>query len=227
MMRYRCLTKIIVFVCLGLSTLSFKAQGDNFVSKVKGILDSSDNKKKSLSTPEDLYELTLDENLAEPNVGKYSDIIKGYQKKQAIAIKKAGYKTELTRNGEIIIASIPSGELFLPEDSIITEKGKNKLKQFIKYLDVPDFYRVLLVMHSDNTGISRYTYMLSRSRVEAILSWFDTNNANTDYVIPYAMGATMPLLPNNTLENRYGNRRLEIYLVPGLEMINKAKKGEL
>ena len=48
-----------------------------------------------------------------------------------------------------------------------------------------------------------------------------------DYVVPYALGDTDPLVDNNSVEHRKTNRRLEIYLVPEKTMIQQAKKGTI
>ena len=88
----------------------------------------------------------------------------------------------------------------------------------------PGFYKMLLVMHSDNTGSSEYTLNLTRKRVNNIFDWFD-ENGSVDYVVPYALGENDPVVDNNSVENRKRNRRLEIYLVPEKTMIQQAKKG--
>ncbi len=87
-------------------------------------------------------------------------------------------------------------------------------------------YKMLLDMHSDNTGSSEYTLNLTRQRVNAIFDWFDENGI-VDYVVPYALGETDPLVDNNSVENRKRNRRLEIYLVPEKTMLQQAKKGNI
>ena len=90
----------------------------------------------------------------------------------------------------------------------------------------PGFYKMLLVMHSDNTGSPTYTLNLTRQRVNAVYDWFD-ENGSVDYVVPYALGETDPLVDNNSVENRKTNRRLEIYLVPEKTMLQQAKKGTI
>ena len=85
---------------------------------------------------------------------------------------------------------------------------------------------MLLVMHQDNTGSDRYTLHLTRSRVNSVYDWIDAN-ASTEYVVPYALGSTEPLVENNSVANRKFNRRLEIYLVPEQSMIQAAKKKNM
>ncbi|MDD2962214.1 MAG: OmpA family protein [Muribaculaceae bacterium] len=218
-------SRIIIFLLLIFSSATIESQ--NLVKAVKGIFESPNKDNKKSFNPADLYDLTLDANLMNPSTGKYSAQIKAYQKKQAISIKRDHYKTELARDGEVIIVSIPVEDLFQPSDTVITNRGSNILRQFTHFLKDTDFYRMVIVMHSDNTGTNKYTYELSKNRVENVLNWFDGSGTNIDYLIPYAMGSSMPIVDNNSMHNRNLNRRLEIYLVPGMEMINQAKKGLL
>ena len=58
-------------------------------------------------------------------------------------------------------------------------------------------------------------------------NWFEDHGEDTRYLFVYAMSDDMPLKPNNSVENRADNRRLEIYLVPGKKMLEQAKKGRI
>ena len=62
--------------------------------------------------------------------------------------------------------------------------------------------------------------------MNAIFDWFD-ENGSVDYVVPYALGDTDPVVDNNSVENRKRNRRLEIFLVPEKTMLQQAKKGTI
>jgi outer membrane protein OmpA-like peptidoglycan-associated protein len=130
------------------------------------------------------------------------------------------------RDNEVIVVTIPAGQLFGPNDTILSNLGKTSLKPMLQYLQNPGFYKMLLVMHSDNTGSDAYTLELTRSRVNAVFDWFE-DNGTVEFVVPYALGDTDPLVDNNSMVNRKRNRRLEIYLVPDNVMINQAKKGKI
>ena len=179
-------------------------------------------------TLEQLYELTLDENLSVPVVpADVKEVVKAYQLVQARKLVAAGYNVETMRGGEVVIATIQSDELFNPNDTVLAPKAGKQLRSFAQFLRVPDMYRMMLVMHSDNTGTAAYTDALTSSRVLAVLDWFESNATDTDYIIPYAMGASEPLFLNNSISNRQRNRRLEIYLVPGKTLIGLASEGRL
>lgn len=88
-------------------------------------------------------------------------------------------------------------------------------------------YRVMIVMHTDNTGSGAYRDRITEERANAVFDWFEESGVDTRYLFSYAMGDDMPVYPNDSMENREKNRRLEIYLVPGKKMLEQARKGRI
>ena len=176
----------------------------------------------------DIYDLSLDENLELPEIknDKQADKIQDFQLDMAVAFKKANYDVEIMRDDEVIVITIPASQLFDANDTVVNQLGEERLKPFLRVLKNPGFYKMLLVMHSDNTGSEMYTLNLTRQRVNAIFDWFD-EYGSVDYVVPYALGDTDPIVDNNSVDNRKRNRRLEIYLVPEKTMLQQAKKGNI
>lgn len=184
----------------------------------------------------ELDEMTKEELLFSLALGKQAPLIKKFQEKEATRLlnnnynpKKNGCNIETMRSGEVIIITIPTDLLFLPNEKTLIDDCDNLLSPIQRYLKTPDFYRVLLVMHTDDTGSETYTDELSLDRVDAVFDWFETHNTNTTYLFPTASGASEPLFgtKNNTVKNRAKNRRLEIYLIPGEEMLRQAKLGRI
>ncbi len=177
---------------------------------------------------DDIYEMSLDENLATPEIknSKQADKIQEFQYDMAVAFKRSNYDVEIMRDDEVIVVTIPASQLFEPNDTVLTKLGEAQLKPLLRMIKNPGFYKMLLVMHSDNTGSAEYTLNLTRQRVNAIFDWID-ENGSVDYVVPYALGDNDPLVDNNSVENRKRNRRLEVYLVPEKTMIQQAKKGSI
>lgn len=176
----------------------------------------------------DIYDLSLDENLETPVIknDKHAMRVRDYQHKLAVSLIESNYDVESMRDGEILVITITSDQLFEPNDSVLTDHGKTLLNPMLKFLKNPGFYKMLLVMHSDNTGSDLYTMRMSYNRVNAVFDWFD-RNGDVDYVVPYALGSNEPYVKNDSMENRRKNRRLEIYLVPNTVMIEQAKKGKI
>ncbi len=191
--------------------------------------EKTSQKRESDKTLEEIYDSPLDDNIRTPKLGGQKENIRKYQQKIAKQLKASGKNVETTRNGEVVIVTISVNDLFMPNETQLKATAAKCLQPFVGYLDELDFYRVLLVMHSDNTGSEQYTDNLTSQRVLAVLKWMKGKVKNDDYIIPYAMGASDPLpdTPNNSVENREKNRRLEIYLVPGKAMIKKSSRGEL
>ncbi len=179
----------------------------------------------------DIYELTLDENLETPEIKnkKHVQRIQDYQSQEAerlASVKGVNYTVELMRNGEVIIVSVPSSVLFADNDTVLSDVAAKQLKPLMQELKNPGFYKVMLVMHSDNTGSESYNKDLTVKRVNAVYDWIDAHG-KVDFVVPYAMGQYDPITDNNSMENRRKNRRLEIFLVPGDVMLEQAKKGKI
>ena len=149
---------------------------------------------------DDIYELSLDENLETPVIknDKQADKIQDYQIDMAVAFKKSNYEVEIMRDDEVIVITIPASQLFEANDTVLTALGEAQLKPFLRMIKNPGFYKLLLVMHSDNTGSSDYTLNLTRQRVNAVFDWFD-ENGSVDYVVPYALGETDPIVDNNSV----------------------------
>ncbi|MDD5871645.1 MAG: OmpA family protein [Bacteroidales bacterium] len=179
-------------------------------------------------TVEQLYELSLTDNLKIPKLGSQKSTIRNYQLVQAKKLLAAGQETvETMRNGEVVIVTVDTDNLFYPNETTLKPTAGKFLSPFVKFLNVPDFYRMMIVVHSDNTGSESYTDELTNRRAVAILEWFKSHATCSDYVIPYGMGSSEPLYLNNSMENREKNRRLEIFLVPGKKMISEAAAGRL
>ena len=187
---------------------------------------SADAKEKTKKQNIDIYDLSIDDNIAMPELEKQAETIKKFQYNQAIALQKNKQNVEMTRDGEVIIITIPAGQLFAPNYTVLSDMGKKSIEPFLGYLKNEGLYKMLLVMHHDNTGSDRYILNLTKARVNAIYDWI-SKNASVEYVVPYALGSIEPLVENNSVANRKFNRRLEIYLVPEVGMIKAAKKKNI
>lgn len=170
-----------------------------------------------------LPELTVDENLAIPELDKKqkAKAVK-LQAIEAERLKKSeGMSVELMRDNEVIHITIAASTLFAPNETTLLDSSDAILRSLLPCLRTPDYYHMLLVMHSDNTGNEEYNYALTTDRVSAIYDWFEINGGCVEYVVPYAAGSFEPIVANNTIAGRAKNRRLEIYLIPAEAMFKK------
>lgn len=166
--------------------------------------------------------------------GKSADLIRKFQDKEGRNRlhnreynSNNGCTVETYRNKEVLLVTIPASKLFMPNETTLRQGAGALLSPIKRYLKDPDMYRVLMVMHTDNTGSEAYRDNITEERAEAVFDWFRGQHVNTKYLFPYAYGDEMPLVENNTMENRSRNRRLEIYLMPGRRMVEQAQKGRI
>lgn len=184
--------------------------------------ESSDTPLQEISAEE----MTMEQTLAVPVVPiKQAAFVKGYMKREALALHKAGYKVETMRKGEIVIATIPTDRLFAPNDTMLMTSAAPLLKPFLPYFKTAGKFKVVLALHTDDSGSDSYLTSLSEKRIVALYDYFDSNAAHTDSLIGYPIAANEPLKDNNSRDNRAENRRLEIYIVPSNGLIEEMKKS--
>lgn len=185
--------------------------------------------------PSSLDDMSFAEIINSVDLGKQAEMVQTFQDREAknVLIKNRlfsednGCSIDAIRNREILVVTIPAKHLFGPNSVELLPDAGKYLEPFKRYLKEPDMYRVLAVMHTDNTGSDLYREEITVDRAEAISEWFEESGVNTDYLFPFAMSDDIPLVPNDSFTNRDKNRRLEIYLVPGEKMLEKAKSGRI
>lgn len=165
---------------------------------------------------------------------KSAALIRKFQEKEArdkilknYGMKRNGTNVENFRNKEVLLLTIPAHKLFAPNETTLRKEAAALLSPVKRYLKDPDMYRVLLVMHTDNTGSEEYRETITEERCNAVFDWFENEGVDTRYLFSYAYADELPLKENNSMANRDINRRLEIYLVPGQKMLDQAKKGRI
>ena len=216
--------KIFLFFCLGLIYCFFSPV------KAEGKWNEAQNNERI----QDLDDLDFIEMLNSVETGTGSSLIQKFQAKEGknrllngVYNPSGECKVEAFRNKEVLLITIPAHLLFEPNDTELRSGANQYLTPIKRYLKDPDMFRVLLVMHTDNTGSDEYRDRLTLDRVNSVFDWFEDAGANTKYLFSYALGDEMPLKPNDSMENRRQNRRLEIYLVPGTKMVQQSQKGRI
>lgn len=220
---------MIATAMYGQNTKTFKV-GDGTYNA--GKFNAGTNQEAS---QEDLDELNFIEMInSVPLDSKSAALIRKFQEKEGRNRlvsreynQKNGCTVETYRNKEVLLVTIPASLLFAPNDTVLRKDASQLLSPLKRYLREPDMYRVLMVMHTDNTGSAGYRDRLTEERSRAVADWYASQGADMTYLFPYAFGDDMPIVENNSMSNREKNRRLEVYLVPGKKMLEQAKKGRI
>lgn len=174
---------------------------------------------------EEIGEMSIEQNLNSPDVPtKNSDGARNVMATLAGQMQKAGLATDLSeRGGMVLMVTVPTEKLFAANDTLLLPAANDIMTQIMQPLRVPDRYKLLIAVHSDNTGSEDYLTWLTQTRADAILSWIDAKGIPTEGIVTYGMGNDEPLVPDTSRAGRQTNRRVEFYYVPGPVMIQELK----
>lgn len=181
----------------------------------------------------DIQTLTVDENINVPIIESplVHRKVREYMAEQGKILQKLKQhgvsQVDFIRGEEVIKLTILMDKLFYPNDTTLLNKSELLLRPIARYGEKIGMYHILIVTHSDNTGSIEYNLNLTLNRAEKIHEKLKQLGLKTSEVVVYGMGGEEHVVDNITMENRQKNRRTEIYLIPGEEMINLALRGRL
>lgn len=138
-----------------------------------------------------------------------------------------GYIVDIMRDDEVVVVTLPTDELFQPNDTLLSPAAPAKFGPIISILRDPEMFKLVYAVHTDNTGSSQYNMYLSHERNNSVYDWLLGQVSEDLIVIPYEMGDTDPIKPNDSRAGRAANRRVEFFLIPGPKMITLAHKKQL
>ncbi|MCF0219951.1 MAG: OmpA family protein [Muribaculaceae bacterium] len=203
--------------------LFFAASLSLFAQKASELPDPYDGYDEIL-----FMDMDLDQNIETPKLQDAErKAVKKHMSRMANELAHARYVVDLDRDGEVVVVTIPTDDLFLPNDTLLSPKAEVKLKPLLKYLSDPGLFKVVYTIHTDDTGSPDYLFDLSQQRVNSVYDWMLDFVSEDQVIIPYSMGDIDPVETNSTRVGRRANRRMEFYFIPGPEMILKARKGKL
>lgn len=176
----------------------------------------------------DNTEFTFEENIALPVVSqKTHNSIVRHQERIAKAFAKHDLETRSERNGEVVCVTVPCSMLFGANQTELLPDASKVLNAFNALLKLPALYKILMVVHADDTGDETYADFITEERANAIDAYYLKSLGDNLNFVPYAMGNDMPRTANNSIVGRAANRRVEFYIVPERQTVDMAKAGKL
>ncbi len=171
-------------------------------------------------------DMDLDSNLETPVVGNGEKAaVKRYMNRLAKDFAAKKYIVDMLRDDEVMLITIPTDELFLPNDTLLSPYASARLNPLLGLMKDPEMFKIVYGVHTDNTGTPKYNMDLAHRRNSSIYDWLLDNISEDQIVIPYEFGDTDPIEPNTTRKGRAQNRRIEIYVIPGPKLIETAHKN--
>lgn len=215
--------QLITIIIMGLTGYFAEAYAQNAVSADDPYPDYQ----------EDVFmDMELSQNILTPAVPKnLKKNIVTYQTKIAKSLMSR-YTVDMLRDDEVFVLCIPTDDLFLPNDTLFSAYAAQVIDPVLDLMKDPYMYKIVVAVHTDDTGSELYRQDLSTARIYTVYDWLmdaiDDGRLSEDLVIvPYSMGSSEPLVSNDTRKHRKENRRLEIYFIPGPKMIELASKQQL
>lgn len=165
---------------------------------------------------DDAFDLSLSENLSKPSVPRKAQAYVNASMDQLRRhFVKNGLKVSAERGGEVIKIVVSCEDLFAPGEIVLKEKSKDLLRKLNVVVSEPRKYKMIVAVHTDDTGDEQYADSISGARADAIddMLWQISGEKDVN-IIPYGIGKDEPVAPNSSIANRALNRRVEFYIVP-------------
>lgn len=140
-------------------------------------------------------------------------------------LRGAGYSVQAVRDGQVAVVTVPAVKLFGAGKTELRADAAEILRPLAPYIRRTDNYKVIIAVHSDDTGDELYNDRLTADRANAIDDYYYTLDGDRETgIIPYGLGFDEPVAANNSIAGRARNRRVEIYFVPTQTLIDKARR---
>ncbi|MFD2513686.1 OmpA family protein [Pontibacter locisalis] len=110
--------------------------------------------------------------------------------------------------------------LFTTDSYALKPESKEKLNEVARILKLKPEMRISIEGHTDSKASSSYNTTLSRKRTNAAYTYLVKQGVAPEQMSKASYGKSRPLLPNDSLENRRQNRRVEIKVI-------RVEEGEL
>ena len=146
---------------------------------------------------------------------------------QAKELTQAVPTAQVARVGEGINMTFESGLMFKINSSEISDSYKSDLdgaaEVFVKYPET----NIVIEGHTDDSGADELNMSLSEKRAKAVAAYLVSKGVAENRLTTKWYGETQPKYPNDGEANRQKNRRVELGIIAGNEMKEKAKEGKL
>lgn len=144
-------------------------------------------------------------------VGGAAGAIIGHQMdQQAKELKTAIPGAQVTRVGEGLVVTFPSGLLYDFDSSAIRSDAAQNLTALASSLKKYNNEDLLIVGHTDSVGSASYNQALSVRRADAAAQYLEAQGVSASRIHTSGKGESEPIASNDTAEGRQLNRRIEV-----------------
>lgn len=118
----------------------------------------------------------------------------------------------LDPNDDVVKIGVPivlEGVTFETNKSSITPESSQILRSALKTLTTYPEIQVEISGHTDNVGSKKSNTKLSQRRAESVREWLIERGIDPARIVAKGYGPDVPILPNDSPENKRKNRRIE------------------
>ncbi len=98
---------------------------------------------------------------------------------------------------------------FKTNSAVIEDGYDGEIKAFSDYMKADSALKVEIQGHTDNKGSAAYNKKLSQRRAESVMNELVKYGVSADRLTAVGYGEEQPIVPNDTPENMFKNRRIE------------------
>lgn len=232
------------------SCLEEKASANTRISSLEEqLVDLKKDKNNLIESSKDLTILTQQgatnlekslESLKEKDL-KISRLQDALTKKDSVTLALVtSLKKEVGINDEDIEVNVEKGVVFISLSDkmlfnsgsyVITPRAREILGKVATVINGKPDFEALIEGHTDNDpykkGVLLDNWDLSAKRSTAIVRELVTLGANPAQLIAAGRGEFVPLVPNDTAENKSTNRRTKIYVLPKIDQFYSMIEEEM
>jgi outer membrane protein OmpA-like peptidoglycan-associated protein len=141
-----------------------------------------------------------------------------YEVRLRLAIKDSPF--ELERQDNLLVITAPVDSSFNPKRPImLLPVSLGPITRLAKIVENDPKTAVLVLGHSDSSGIDPDNQKLSQDRAQSVAAIFRLSGLERDRLNLRGMGSLMPRAANDSTEGRSLNRRVEIVMTPRVTML--------
>ena len=143
--------------------------------------------------------------------------------RQAKEIENTVAGAEVIKSDEGIIVKFDEGILFDFNSSTLKSTAKTNISKLVETLNKEPGTDILVIGHTDNVGTLAANQKVSESRAAAVRSYAVSQGLNGGRIKTEGKNYSEPIASNDTDAGRAENRRVEIVIVAGDEMVKEAQ----
>ncbi|MDR1170006.1 MAG: OmpA family protein [Prevotellaceae bacterium] len=95
----------------------------------------------------------------------------------------------------------------------INTESYAELNRLLNFMERNPNLKIEIAAHTDDVGSAEYNARLSDKRAESVVKFLVDNNIKKNRMLPKGYGKQLPIVPNDSDENRARNRRVEIKII--------------